>query len=656
MGVTVRPLSFLRRMQLDGGSMAREKRSSARRRRRWPWVLLTFGLLVFVLVGLALLAKPMLQVKPEADMARDELAAAQDALQAEDLPMAKAHVAAARTHVEEASQRVNGFGGDVWRWVPVAGGAVKDVRHLVGALDQATSLAEVGTEVYPDLMQSDSLVQDATVDLEQLEEILSALERAGQHLHAASEELDSVNGNTPLIGEKVLEARDAARERIEPLRTTYDDAAPVLDALPDVLGADGERTYILAIMNPAELRYSGGATLTLVPMTMTEGKVVFADTLTNEDVSAGAEKIKWPKVKGNPFHSPGKTRVVNATFSPYWSQSGEELLRAWEVRFGEQADGVIAVDLQALARLMELTGPVQAEGIGELNSGNLVKVLAGSYDTYDSPDQRQAINAAVVPAFREKLFQGGQFAEKFQVLADAAKGRHFAMYFRDERVQQAFVSRGLSGDLSETDHDYLGVFTQNTNSSKSDYWQRRIVDSDVDLKADGSAEVTLTVTVQNPSPPWVHADDPDPSQDPKFGYYTRWAGNAIAAFLPRGAEVQGQATIRGLPFRPIVRSVLERPYFYRKVTLPPGGQAILKVTYRVPNAATVDGDSLVYQLDVDPQATVVPQAVNVTLHVPRGYSPSTTPLGWSMVDGRTLKFTGGALDEAIHLEVPLSKL
>ena len=251
----------------------------------------------------------------------------------------------------------------------------------------------------------------------------------------------------------------------------------MLDALPDVLGADGDRNYLVAVMNPAELRYSGGATLTLVPMTMSDGKVEFGDTVTNEDIAAGGDgKIKWPKVKGNPFHTPGKRVVMSATFSPYWSQSGEELLRAWETRFGQKCDGLITVDLQALARLMDLTGPVQAEGVGELNSGNLVKVLAGSYDFYDSEDERRAINAAVVPAFREKLFQGGQFADKFEVLAHAAKGRHFAVYFRDPRLQEAFLKRGLGGDLSETDHDYLGVFTQNLNSSKADYWQNRTVD------------------------------------------------------------------------------------------------------------------------------------------------------------------------------------
>ena len=346
---------------------------------------------------------------------------------------------------------------------------------------------------------------------------------------------------------------------------------------------------------------------------------------------------------------------MNATFSPNWSQSGEELLRAWEVRYGQKCDGVLAIDLQGLARLMSLTGPVTVPGVGELNAGNLVKVLAGSYDTYNMPAERRAINAALVPAFREKLFQGGgQLTQKFQVLLDAAKGRHFAMYFRDHRLQDAFVQRRLDGDLSTTDHDYLGVFTQNTKGSKSDYWQKRIVDSDVKLRADGSADVTLTVTVQNPSPPYVHGFSPD--DDPRSGYYTRWAGNSIAVFLPKGAEIQGQARIRNLPFKPIVRSVLDRPYFTRKVLLEPQAEAVLQVTYRVPDAATVDGDSLVYDLSIDPQSTVVPEQMTVTLHVPEGYGLSETPVGWQMVNGRTLTYFSPGLNDSPHWTVDFSKL
>ena len=76
----------------------------------------------------------------------------------------------------------------------------------------------------------------------------------------------------------------------------------------------------------------------------------------------------------------------------------------------------------------------------------------------------------------------------------------------------------------------------------------------------------------------------------------------------------------------------------------------------MPDAAEVDGDSLVYGLDIDPQSTVVPQAVNVTLHLPQGYGLSAAPVGWSIVDGRTLKFTGGALDERQQFAINVSKL
>ena len=39
--------------------------------------------------------------------------------------------------------------------------------------------------------------------------------------------------------------------------------------------------------------------------------------------------------------------------------------------------------------------------------------------------------------------------------------------------QRRFADVGLSGDLSRTPYDYIGVFTQNLNGSKTDYWQHR---------------------------------------------------------------------------------------------------------------------------------------------------------------------------------------
>ena len=541
--------------------------ASGARRRRWPWVLLAFGLLLFVLIGLALLARPMLDVKPEADAARDELAAAQDALQAEDLPTAKAHVAAARVHVQEASDLVNGLGGDVWRWVPVAGGAVNDVRHLVGALDQATSLAEIGTDVYPDLMQNDSLVQNATVDLDQLDEILEALNRAGVHLHAASEDLDAVNGDTPFIGAKVLDARDEARERIEPLRTTYDDAEPVLDALPDVLGAGGESTYIVAIMNPAELRYSGGATLTLVPMTMTRrqdrvrrhGHQRGRLGRGREDQVAQGEGQPVPRARQDARGERDLLAVLVAVRRGAAARLGGALRAAGRRRDRRRPAGAGAPDgphrPRAGARRRASSTPTNlVQGARrQLRHLRLPRPAQGDQRGRGAGVPREALPGRPV---RGEVPGAGE-GRRGPPLRDVLPRRAPPAGLRQARPRPATSARpstttsACSPRTSTPARPTTGSTATSSPTSSS--------------HADGSAEVTLTVTVHNPSPPWVHADVPDPSQDPKFGYYTRWAGNSIAVFLPRGAEVQGQATIRNLPFKPIVRPVLDR-----SVLLPQG--------------------------------------------------------------------------------------
>jgi hypothetical protein len=88
--------------------------------------------------------------------------------------------------------------------------------------------------------------------------------------------------------------------------------------------------------------------------------------------------------------------------------------------------------------------------------------------------------------------------------------------------------------------------------------------------------------------------------------------------------------------------------------LEPGGQAIVTVKYRVPDAATVDGDTLTYHLDIDPQATVNPETVDVTLHLPDGYSVAAPPAGWSATDAQTLKLHT-AMDDSPRFEVQASQ-
>jgi hypothetical protein len=294
---------------------------------------------------------------------------------------------------------------------------------------------------------------------------------------------------------------------------------------------------------------------------------------------------------------------------------------------------MIGIDLQGLAGLFRITGPIDMPSFGTITADNLVRTLAGSYGDFDSIEQRHRLNAELVPAFRQQFFEGGKMQEKVKSLATSADGRQFVVYFRDTGVERSFAGAGLTGDLSPTPYDYLGVFTQNLNGSKTDYWQHREVTSTVRLQADGSAQADLRVKVSNEAPAY---DLPVP--DPRVGYTTRYLGALVGVFFPRDTPV-ASIRVNGKPaersvFVPKVRTVTNRDFVQRSILLNAGQSRTLRARYEVPRAADViDPRTMTYRLDVDPQATVVPQVFHLHVIWPDGFSPTRAlPDGWQATD------------------------
>lgn len=582
------------------------------------------GGLFLLLVGLALLAIPFREAPGHAEGARADLEAARDSLSAGDVGAAEASVQSARRHADRVQDAMQGFGGDVWSLIPVIGEPVSDVRHLGNALDHLTTAAEAAVRAWPAVSGDDAtLFADRGVDLPTLETLVAAVAETSTRLDAAQLELGEVRDSSIGVGTRLADARDEATDVLGPVAATARRARSITDVLPDLFGARGERTYLLALLNPSEQRFSGGAPLTVVPMEVADGTLSMGEARDTTDPDL-FRVGRWVKVDGNPFHD-GKLRLQTSTYAPDWSVSGEELLRGWERRTGQSVDGLVVVDMVALADMLRITGPVETEGYGTLDAGNFTATLVGDYDTYPDNEARKDLNRAIVPLFAERLLDPGDGLEKIESLRTSAQGRHVALWMRDPDVQSAVADIGLAGELSDTAHDYLAVFNQNTNESKADFWQRRTLASEVRLREDGSARVRLTITVHNDSPPYVQAFD-----DPRRGtYVTKWNGMTLGVFLPVGAEVTS-ATAADRPQGTRVFDYYGRPYKLLRLTLPPGATREAVLEYDVPAAAVALGDgTLTYRLDATPQGLVVPEAVTVDVRWPEGYEVGELPDGWT---------------------------
>ncbi len=591
------------------------------------------GGLFLLLVGLALLAIPFLKAPSHAQGARADLEDARVSLAAGDVASAEASVQSARRHADQVQDAMQGLGGDIWSLVPVLGEPVADVRHLGNALDHLTTAAEVAVATWPAVNgEQATLFADGAVDVPTLRRLVGAVEQASANLDAAQVELGEVGDSALGVGTRLADVRDEASAVVTPLASSARRAEPLAEVLPDLFGVDGDRTYLLALLNPSEQRFSGGAPLTIVPMEVSGGRLTMGEARDTSDPDL-YRVGRWDKVEGNPFHD-GKLRLSTATYAPDWSVSGEELLRGWARRTGQEADGLVAVDVVALADMLRITGPVEAPIYGQLDAANFTQKLVGDYDTYPDNEARKDLNRAIVPVFAERLLAPGDGIEKIESLRDSARGRHFALWMRDPDLQAAVADIGLAGTLSDTGNDYLAVFNQNTNRSKADYWQRRTLASEVTLAEDGSARVRLTISVHNDSPPYLQ-----PYPDPRAStYVTRWNGMSLGVFLPVGARVTS-ATAAGRPQGTRTFDYYGRPYKLLRLVLPPGETRQAVLEYDVPAAALAPGDgTLTYRLDATPQGMVVPEALSVTVHWPEGYDVSGLPEGWSRTGPGTASY------------------
>lgn len=602
----------------------RRRRTSARRRARLRrrLVALAVALLVVAAVAMAILALPLLAVQEHANEAKSHLVAAKAAIQAGDAKTARDRVGLARGAVDEAQHGLTRFGPRVWSKVPIAGGAVDDVDHLLDALDHSTTMAEIGVDVFPSLNGSDTekpLFDGERVNLPLLRTLIERGHKLGEEAVAADKALDAVDGSIPFLGSRISGARDEAAETVSPIADGYRTIGPSLDVLPRALGGGEHVRYLITIMNPAELRWSGGATLTMSVLDIEDGRTSLSRQVMLSDALEGARRGEWEPVEGNPFHYPGEDRVANATFNPDWPVSAEELQRAWSTARGTPpVTGVIALDLPALSQLLTLTGPLEVEGVGTVTGDTLVETLAGSYDKSGprAARARHRLNMQLAEVFRSRLLAGGQVVEKGQVLGDAATGRHLAMWSSDPAVQEAFSGLGLTGELGDAGRDYLGVFTQNSNGSKTDYFQKRSLESQVELHEDGSARVRLSITLDNDTPPYS-----GPGKDRRRGYATRYNKSAVLQLLPEGATLRrlhvpsADGTVEKKP-----QAYDDRPFYRHTLFLQGQEQETMTVEYDVPNAAVVDGDTLTYRLVYDPQGMVTPQSLKVSVSPPDGFS------------------------------------
>jgi hypothetical protein len=503
---------------------------------------------------------------------------------------------------------------------------VTDLDHLLGAASVVIDAADNALNLYTEFSGDTSkLFENGKVDVDALVRGRDALRKMEGALTEARSELLAVKGTGPL-GDDALKKKRSGLKQIREIRAQIRPYAPVVEALPSALGAEGTKRYLVAIMNPAEMRASGGAPLSMAMVVLKNGKLTIPIKGTTSDhylhsppgLLGDSPELVWERVKGDPFQPPlgEPVRFVNTGFNPDFRVSGEQMMRATPKNFGIKTDGVIAIDVVALAKLLEVVGPIQSD-YGTLTSQNLAQeLLVKAYEEQGTDIQgRQQRNDQLMSVMLSNLMAGGQLRAKANALLTAAPARHVQAYFRDSRLEGLVAQRGLDGAVpSPKVGNLTAVYTQNGNGSKVDVYQQRTVIQSTYLRTDGSALVSRTVRIANPTPTYAGI-----GPDIHRGYTTRWATNLIINLMPPGARITKQPQVEMAATVKSGKDTFGRPFAQAAVQTPPGGTTDVSWEYVVPHAAVKVGDAWQLHDRVVPQNTLNQTLLQYTVVPPEGW-------------------------------------
>lgn len=503
-----------------------------RRRRPGRWVLGVLVLLVLLVLGTAwqawIIGSSLLD-------ARQELRALVDRVDAKDPEGA---TEAAR-RADDATSRADWHSHTpVWwlaQFLPGVGDDVKAVRVVSGAAHDLTEgvvspLAEAG--LTPDQFKP----QDGRLPIEPVQRAAVVLDEAAPRVVEAEDDAGGLE-TSGLVG--------PLRGPVEQLQSMLGDAARVTraaaiaaDVLPSMLGGEGERRYLVAFQNNAEVRATGGMPGSLVTLTARDGRLEMGRSLT-PDAFEGNGRIVEPTAAELELFQPRYFVSGRPTFNPDFPRNSELYEAWWQTTRREPIDGVITIDPVALSYLLDYTGPITLRDGQVLTRTNTVEVmLRDSYAELDYKEQDKFFADAARTIFDTMIQADGSAADLVDALSRGVDERRLAVWSADAEEQSRFAGEDVAAELpQDTDRTEIGFYVNGDKGDKLGYY----LHADTAVAQGGcdgdEQQMTVDVTLRSSAPS---------TGLPEYVYGARLRGlpaagtrNRVYLYAPTGGQVEG---------------------------------------------------------------------------------------------------------------------
>ena len=561
-------------------------RTPASSRRRIVW---TLALLLLVVVGVFVwqavtASRALLDARESGDRV-------QQRIRAGDFEGAAAALDDLGVHTRRAHDATDGLLWSLGRRIPVLGRNIGAVQTVSDVLDTATrDNAPVALELSKAVSEGRFRPARQRIDLAEVERLTPDVRHAADSIDRAARKLadtrtdDLVFPFNDLVGDlqtQVARARSAA-----------DASADAFELLPDMLGKQRARDYLLVIQNPAELRSTGGLPGSLAVLHAEDGTVTMGWQGSATDVNGfPAPVVQLPRDTELQYGTTPATDLRDANFTPDFPEAAQIMKAMVERKLDVRLDGVVSVDPVALAGIMRGTGPVTVSGRVTLNAANVVSTLLNQvYQVLDDPKQQDDFFAAVARKVFDSVMSGrGDQQQAIRGLAAAAGQHRIQVWSAHEDEQAVIDGTAVSGSLGDAhSRPQVGMYLNDSTAGKMDYYlQYRGAASAVDCRQGDAQDLRATLAMTSTMPADFRSLSPWILGTGQFARQGTIAFN-LRIYAPYGGEITG-LTVDGQAHSITADTHLGRQVALVPITLAPGRSSTVTADIRTAEGQPEDG-------------------------------------------------------------------
>ncbi len=411
------------------------------------------------------------------------------------------------------------------------------VSSAKNVLEAANHLSLAGTkinEIVEEVFALKNLSDKGQISM------LEELKKATLKLETVRSELSVAQKNIDLV--KVDDLPEEFREKFVLLKTELPDMISLTDSFlnngyifSDMLGSQGPRKYLFLFQNNNEMRATGGFIGSYGLLDISNGRVknFFIDGIFNPDGQL-IDKVVPPE----------PIQKISAAWSLHDSNwfadfptSAQEAIVFYEKTGGPTVDGVITLTPTVLQKLLKVTGPIEMPDYDViLDSDNFIEKTQYEVEVdYDKEENKpKEILSDLAPILLDRISKTTE-PEKvlgfLKVLSDSLKEKHILIYSENADLQKIISQQGWSGEILDSQKDYLSVVNTNINGFKTDGVIEEDINQEVEISDDGSIVDTVSITRRHNG------------GDTPYEWWNKVNANYLRIYVPLDSElisVEGQ--------------------------------------------------------------------------------------------------------------------